>query len=536
MLDGSTVYLGSDDHCEIVDVSAAGSPALLATTPGDWGAEQIALAGAVLLAADLDHGLRALDVSSPAVPVAQGSFVWPNVVSASAVDASLAAAGSSMLDDTLLVYMLGEGKLWVVDMTDPSVPEVLATVDAARGAFDEAELRVSGGRAYAIWQESWGGYPSALQVFDVADPSTPVLLGQMELAEGTNATGIHVVGTAAYVTTESEGDGWLHVYDTSNPASIVALGGFDTPGSAEDVAVSGAAAYVADGANGMQVVDITNAAAMSALGQVAPPNGATANTIDLSGTMAYVGSYSSAGWWVQQIDVSSPASPALAQTSEMKEGQVRDLEVAGDALYAAVEGQSIYTVELGGLATVTITHTACTYHIVIYYWWGRLHIIVDLSSYGSSTYTKTDTEEPTATTEASRTNTSVPSATNTDPYWYPSITNTPTKTGTPTNSATATVTRTPTLTPSASWAKRASPTEAAPGEGRDLHGVAELDGPIQPAGLRQHGRLDSRLSRVRGRLGDGQLWDGGGGRTPSGSCGTARSPAGPRRSSPSRPG
>jgi hypothetical protein len=50
------------------------------------------------------------------------------------------------------------------------------------------------------------------------------------------------------------------VIDVRNPAHCVRVGGYDTSGTALDVAVSGNYAYVADRDDGLQVIDVSNPA------------------------------------------------------------------------------------------------------------------------------------------------------------------------------------------------------------------------------------------------------------------------------------
>jgi hypothetical protein len=52
---------------------------------------------------------------------------------------------------------------------------------------------------------------------------------------------------------------------------LMRVGGYDTSGQAWDVAVSGNYAYVADGTNGLQVIDVSNPANPQRVGQISQP-------------------------------------------------------------------------------------------------------------------------------------------------------------------------------------------------------------------------------------------------------------------------
>ena len=64
-------------------------------------------------------------------------------------------------------------------------------------------------------------------------------------------------GRYAYV---ADSDSGLRVIDVSNPANPREVGSFDTPGTAEGVAILNGCAFVADGGFGLRVIDISEPA------------------------------------------------------------------------------------------------------------------------------------------------------------------------------------------------------------------------------------------------------------------------------------
>lgn len=82
------------------------------------------------------------------------------------------------------------------------------------------------------------------------------------------------------------------------------LSELDTPGQARDLAVSGNRAYIADGPNGLRVVDITNPAAPQSLGFLDTPG--TAMSVVVSGTLAYLGDWTLG---IRVVDITNPAAP-----------------------------------------------------------------------------------------------------------------------------------------------------------------------------------------------------------------------------------
>ena len=65
------------------------------------------------------------------------------------------------------------------------------------------------------------------------------------------AFGVAVAGTNAFIADNSSG---LQVADISNPASPVIVGNVDTQGSAHGVAVVGGLTYIADNSAGLQIL------------------------------------------------------------------------------------------------------------------------------------------------------------------------------------------------------------------------------------------------------------------------------------------
>ena len=110
-------------------------------------------------------------------------------------------------------------------------------------------VAVEDGYAYVAAQDS------GLLIFDVSDPSAPVLAASVDTPG--LAMGVAVAASRAYVADDAAG---LQVIDVSSPTSPSLMGVVNTPGRAWDVAISGSHAYVADRLGGLQVVDLSSLA------------------------------------------------------------------------------------------------------------------------------------------------------------------------------------------------------------------------------------------------------------------------------------
>ncbi|TRD11957.1 hypothetical protein FGU71_08870 [Erythrobacter insulae] len=149
-----------------------------------------------------------------------------------------------------VAYITAERGLVVVDLADPASPKVAAVRE-----LDDA-------RASAIqFRYLWVTDSAGVKLFDVTDMRNPVAVddGTVALAD---ARRIYVARTYAYVAAKDEG---LVIIDVTRPRAPritqkVTLGG--TLNDAEDVIVASTNAslfaYVADGRNGMKVLQLTS--------------------------------------------------------------------------------------------------------------------------------------------------------------------------------------------------------------------------------------------------------------------------------------
>jgi hypothetical protein len=92
---------------------------------------------------------------------------------------------------------------------------------------------------------------------------------------------VQVVGNLAYV---ADGAAGLQILDVSKPAAPVRLGGYDTPGVARGVQVVGNLAYVANSA-GLQFLDVSKPSAPVRLGGCDTPD---VFGVQVVGNLAYV--------------------------------------------------------------------------------------------------------------------------------------------------------------------------------------------------------------------------------------------------------
>jgi hypothetical protein len=124
----------------------------------------------------------------------------------------------------------------------------------------------------------------------------------------TNAWGVRVRGTTAFVTDGMEG---LAILDVSDPAKARLISRMATGGQARGVALDGDTAYVAAGSAGLVIVDISRLGSPRVIGRAEVPGSAI--RVDYSAGRAYVAAWNDA----RVYDVSSPAAPRFIASARM---------------------------------------------------------------------------------------------------------------------------------------------------------------------------------------------------------------------------
>lgn len=149
----------------------------------------------------------------------------------------------------------GLAELTVVDLSVPTKPVVISSV-RINGAGKLAKR----GTTILVSQVDMSFYSDLnIQVIDVSNPTLPVLAGESSLwsSSNLNYSPIVVAGTTGYVT--GAFDTGLYVLDITNPLHAVRINSFGQTDTINSVALYGSHLYVACGAKGVKIYDITTA-------------------------------------------------------------------------------------------------------------------------------------------------------------------------------------------------------------------------------------------------------------------------------------
>ena len=192
------------------------------------------------------------------------------------------------------------------------VPVILATWSGGLPASTE-----SGDLLYTV-------SGATLNVFDVSDPTAPVLLGFCALPAG--GADIFVRDHVAYVAASSAG---LAIVDVADPAGPVLIGTCATMESATDIDVAGDLAYVVVGRSGIQIIDVSDLTAPAIISTYDPSYNASFD-VAVAGDFAYL----AVGYGLDVVDVSDPAAPFSRQRISYT-SYVDSVIISGDLMYTA---------------------------------------------------------------------------------------------------------------------------------------------------------------------------------------------------------
>jgi hypothetical protein len=229
---GNTVYVAADFFgFGIVDVSNPAAPVLRGSlkTPGQ--AKNVAIVGTTALVADHMSGLDIIDISNPAKPANKGAFFLEGY----ARDVVSSGTGS------LAFAIDAPAGLYTFDLSKPGPLEPIGSQQSARAPGFIELSRPAPGREPELALLVGGGL---LQVYDIKTPAAPVRAATFKTPGG-RPTRVSLAGQHAYIADGREG---ITIVDLSTPTAPQLLGNIKTPQPARDVAVSESLIRVAVGA------------------------------------------------------------------------------------------------------------------------------------------------------------------------------------------------------------------------------------------------------------------------------------------------
>ncbi|MFO0832421.1 MAG: hypothetical protein U0637_11360 [Phycisphaerales bacterium] len=301
--------------------------------------------------------------SNMAAPVLQTSFLQSN-----AQDVLDMAAGANH------VYLARRTSLDTLNITSPGAPVISSTIPLApervvvSGTTLFAAVGMDGVRAYSLANPAapalLGSLDTAGRVHDIAlrtnrifaaaddggligidrtNPAAMSVLGVSTLPAST-VWDLAPIGNLAYA---SEDFG-LRIYDVTNTASPVLLGGFayTTPFTCASrvLTVANSNAYIGGCAGTLRVLNINNPAAITQRALVNISGGIDYDMV-VSGNFLYGGS----GNGLKVVDISNPNAPFLLTTYAVP-GPVFNVKVSGTNAFLATRDNGVWIVSIANPA------------------------------------------------------------------------------------------------------------------------------------------------------------------------------------------
>jgi hypothetical protein len=251
-LSGEVIYVAGLGGVFTVDVADPEAPAILDQTADGQQELAVAVAGQSVLVSDRFRGLRVLDAAS----LDQTALVRNGGFSARGTLVTGEAFGEALL------YVVDlSGALRIFSVSGDGIfgdlgTGLLSVTDVPPNA---QEVEVRGGRAY-VTDSDFGG--TGLTILDVSDPQAPTVLSTIGFDN--QAFGLDVVGTTVYLCNGFSG---LVVLDAADPQNVVELGSFAFAANANDVVVDAEneIAYVVSFGGGMRSLDVSDPANIAEL-------------------------------------------------------------------------------------------------------------------------------------------------------------------------------------------------------------------------------------------------------------------------------
>jgi hypothetical protein len=283
---------------------------------------------------DQKVGLRVVEVSDPDSPIEVTYLDLGASTNAERIDV---ASGYAYVVGWTWVAGTGDVfQLFVIDLTDPTTPEIVTSPTIA----SSRDIVVRQGVASLVGF-SW------FRTYDVTDPQTPVSLGNSQLSSDFDSRQARMVAIDGYVLVTRDHIG-LTVIDLSDPAVPAPIAGMDVPALIEDANFGNGLLVIGAHARGVRVVDVSDQAGPIELGftpmSPSPWIGSDVWSTAVVGETAYAAGDFPAG--LVALDMSDPSTPVALGNAPWVVGTW--LTIADERAYALDQSH-------GGLSVVDLS-------------------------------------------------------------------------------------------------------------------------------------------------------------------------------------
>lgn len=183
-------------------------------------------------------------------------------------------------------YYKGTTKcLNIVDISDPTNPTVVATIDSGIVNLHPTGAYKHGNYIYQPGYSSNGAGTNKLLITKVTTPASPTFIGAISIPDAGDWNSVAFVSGYLYLGTNST----LTVYNLTNPESPSQVTSIVTAGTAYYMKQNGNYLYLCEhGANKMEIVDVSNPTSPSIVKTLSVPTGPNTVNFTSSNNLAYL--------------------------------------------------------------------------------------------------------------------------------------------------------------------------------------------------------------------------------------------------------
>jgi hypothetical protein len=222
------------------------------------------------------------------------------------------------------------GGMTILDVSDPNAPK-LAGRDNPSGIHGDAVYK-SGNYAYWVGGDGGAGYFMAT---DVSNPLKPVNKVMVPLFGGNSGSSIWAEGEQAYVG-DARGNFYvINIFNPLNPALQGGINAVDNSSSAYDLVKKDKYIYLANGSQGLCIIDVSTPQLPRQLGKLTLLDAAYDCKVD--DRYAYV-AYSWGGF--VKVDISDPSKPIqVSNLADPSNASFHSVSLCCDYAYLADNGR-----------------------------------------------------------------------------------------------------------------------------------------------------------------------------------------------------
>ena len=240
----------------------------------------------------------------------------------------------------------------VLDISNPSSPVLLRSITISIGSYN---LRVIGDRLF-ISSSSAG-----IRVYDITEPTFPVFYGFVTVPSGFPGK-FYVSGDRLYLA-NGGAPSTLQIYSlASNNPTL--LGTYTSSTSINSVFTVGDIAYIAHSSDGLSIIDVSNPAAPVRLGGIDTNTTGSTNDVFVSGNYAYLADGTEG---IKIVNITTSTSPTLVGSYDPLVGfaATTDIYAAGNFVYFNAFEQGFYVADISNPAAPTLVQNIPGYPLVV---------------------------------------------------------------------------------------------------------------------------------------------------------------------------